>query len=74
MKNFTTPQNLRKIAWILLIVGWLNRGLMWLFNVNVVASIFWYGFFGRVIYTLVWISTVYVLLYPASKIHTPLRK
>lgn len=74
MKNFTGSQNLRKIAWVLLIVGWLNRGLLWLFNFDIVAWIFGFWFFGRVVYTLVGISTVFVLLYPNVKVHTPLRK
>jgi uncharacterized membrane protein YuzA (DUF378 family) len=64
----------KKVAWILLIVWWLNRGLMWLFNFDVVALIFGYGFLARLVYTLVGLATVFTLLYPASKTHTPLRK
>ncbi|MFA6255552.1 MAG: DUF378 domain-containing protein [Candidatus Absconditabacterales bacterium] len=73
MKKFTNSQNLRKIAWVILIIGGLNRGLMGLFNFDVVAWILGYGFFARVVYTLVGISTVYVLLYPKTASHTPLR-
>ncbi|MFA7298259.1 MAG: DUF378 domain-containing protein [Candidatus Absconditabacterales bacterium] len=74
MKNFTNSPMVKKIAWILLIVGGLNRGLMGLFNFDVVALIFGYGFLARLVYTLVGLATVYILLYPTSKVHTLLRK
>jgi uncharacterized membrane protein YuzA (DUF378 family) len=46
-----------------------------LFNFDVVALIFGYGFFARVIYILIGLATVYVLMNPEKKsLHTPLRK
>jgi len=76
MKKFKNVENLRKIARVLLIVGWLNRWLIGLFNFDLVALIFGYGFFWRLVYALVGIATVYVVLNPEKKkaIHTPLRK
>jgi len=74
MKKFTDSPNVKKIARILLIIGWLNWGLLWLFNFDVIALIFGYGFFARVIYTIVGIATVYVILYPKQSSHTPLRR
>jgi len=75
MKKFKNPETIRKVARVLLIVGWLNRWLMGLFDFDVVALIFGYGFFGRLVYILVGIATVYLVLNPEKKnIHTPLRK
>ncbi|MCX6824697.1 MAG: DUF378 domain-containing protein [candidate division SR1 bacterium] len=56
-------KNLKKVAWILLIIGGLNRGLVGLFNFDLVAWIFGYmSFVSRVIYAVVGIATVYVLV------------
>jgi len=74
MKKFMDPKTLRPIARVLLIIGGLNRWLLWLFNLDLVALVFGYGFFARVIYTIVGIATVYVILYPKQASHTPLRK
>ncbi len=74
MKHLTDSLMFRKTARVLLVIWWLNRGLLWLFNFDIVAWIFGYGFLARVIYTLVGIATVVVLMYPVSKSHMPLRK
>ncbi|HMS91752.1 MAG TPA: DUF378 domain-containing protein [Candidatus Absconditabacterales bacterium] len=74
MKNFTHSETIRKIAWILLIVGGLNRGLLGLFNFNLVTLIFGYGFFARIVYIIVGLATVYILLYSTTKPYTSLRK
>ena len=51
------------VASILLVIGGLNWGLVGLFNVDVVASIFGAGsFLSRLIYVVVGLAAVYMIL------------
>ena len=53
-----------KIAFILVIIGAINWGLLGLFNFNLVSAIFGEpaNFLSRIIYILVGISGIYLLL------------
>jgi uncharacterized protein len=54
------------LAFVLVVVGGLNWGLIGLFNFNLVAAVFGQmTFISRLIYALVGISSVYVALLPA---------
>jgi uncharacterized membrane protein YuzA (DUF378 family) len=51
------------VASILLVIGGLNWGLVGLFNVNLVVSIFGDGsFLSRLIYVVVGLAAVYMIL------------
>ena len=50
------------VAWILLIIGGLNWGLVGLFNFDLVAAIFGLGWLAKLIYILVGLSAVYVVV------------
>lgn len=63
MKKFNV---LDWIAVILLVVGGLNWGILGLFGVNVVGSVFGeMSVISRIIYILVGLSSVYVLSIPS---------
>ena len=50
-------RTLKLIAWVLLVIGGLNWGLVGLFNFDIVAAIFGgFSVFARVIYILVGLS------------------
>lgn len=54
--------NLKMLAWILVLVGGLNWGLVGFFNFDLVASIFGdMTTVSRVVYDLVGLSAVYLL-------------
>lgn len=54
-------KTLYAIAIILLIVGWLNWGLVGFFNFDLVATIFGdMSTLSRVVYGLVWLCALYV--------------
>ena len=51
------------IAWILIVVGGLNWGLVGIFNFDLVATIFGdMSIISRIVYSLVGISAVYSLV------------
>ncbi len=50
------------IAFILLIIGGLNWGLVGLMNFNLVSAIFGEGTVGLIIYVLVGLSAIYSLI------------
>lgn len=51
------------IALILLVVGWVNRGLVWFFNFDLVATIFGpMSTLSKIVYDVVWVSALYVLI------------
>ena len=51
--------SLHKIAWVLIIIGAINWGLMGIFNFNLVEAIFGqWDIVVRIIYTLVGISAL----------------
>ena len=52
---------LGKLAWVLLLIGGLNWGLVGLFNYNLVSMIFGYGMVANIIYDLVGLSAVYAI-------------
>lgn len=54
------------LALTLVIIGGLNWGLVGLFNFNLVSYLFGAGIVGRIIYTLVGISALY-MVYFATK-------
>ncbi|MEK7582726.1 MAG: DUF378 domain-containing protein [Patescibacteria group bacterium] len=55
-------KNLGILAWILVVVGGLNWGLIGFFDYNLVDSIFGSGStIARVVYILVGLSAVYML-------------
>lgn len=55
---------LNAIALILLIIGGLNWGLVGVFNFDLVASIFWVAsVLSNIVYTLVWVSALYSLIF-----------
>ena len=68
--NSMARPRMKALEWIpmvLLIIGGLNRGLVGLFNFDLVAALFGNGSpLSRVIYTLVGISALYSI-YLASK-------
>ena len=49
------------VAFILLVVGGLNWGLVGLFNYNLVSMIFGTGMLTNVIYDLVGLSAIYAI-------------
>lgn len=52
-----------KIAYLLVIIGALNWGLVGVFNFNLVAMIFGAGsLLSRIVYSLVGLSGVYLIL------------
>lgn len=56
------------IALVLLVVGWLNRGLVWIFNFDLVARIFGeMSVVARLVYALVGVSAIYVFLAKVSE-------
>jgi uncharacterized membrane protein YuzA (DUF378 family) len=62
-------KNLHALDWIvivLMIIGGLNWGILGIFDVNVVASIFGEGIISRIIYILVGISAVYLAILSMS--------
>lgn len=50
------------VAWVLVIVGALNWGLVGFLDYNLVDSIFGMGTFSKIIYDLVGLSAVYMLI------------
>jgi uncharacterized membrane protein YuzA (DUF378 family) len=55
------------IAWILLIIGGLNWGLVGVFDWNLVEAIFGWGVVTRIIYILVGISALYAIFFMCNK-------
>jgi len=59
---------LKWIAWVLVVIGGLNWGLVGLFNFDLVATIFGaMSIASRVVYTLVGISAIVLIVYKAKK-------
>ncbi len=56
-----------KIAYILVIIGGLNWGLVGAFNYNVVDSIFGMGAISMLIYILVGLSAIYLIFARGGK-------
>ena len=50
-----------KIAWILLIIGGLNWGLIGLFDWNLITTIFHSGMLTNIIYDLVGLLALYLI-------------
>ena len=58
-------KTLKWIAFILLIIGGINWGLVGIFSFDLVAKIFGaLTIISRVIYTLVGVSAIYLLFFP----------
>ncbi len=59
------------ITFILVIIGALNWGLIWIFDFNLVTYIFWEMLtLINLIYTLVWVSAVIqIILYAQVRTH-----
>lgn len=55
------------IAWLLVIVGAINWGLVGLSNLNLVTLLFGAGMFTQIIYILVGVSGLYMLWMGLSK-------
>jgi uncharacterized protein len=55
------------IAWILVVIGGLNWGLVGLFNFNLVAAIFGVGMLSSVVYSLVGLSAVILIVFKIMK-------
>ena len=55
------------IAWLLVIIGGLNWGLVGISNLNVVELIFGMGMLTQIIYILVGLSALYMLWMGMSK-------
>jgi uncharacterized protein len=58
---------LKSIAWVLVIVGALNWGLIGLFNFNLVDSLLGSGLVSSIIYLLVGLSAIILIVYKALK-------
>lgn len=57
------------IAWVLAVVGALNWGLVGLFNLDLVATIFGaMTIASRVVYVLVGVSAIVLVVYKAKKL------
>ncbi|OGN16516.1 MAG: DUF378 domain-containing protein [Candidatus Yanofskybacteria bacterium RIFCSPHIGHO2_02_FULL_50_12] len=52
---------LHKVAWVLVIIGALNWGLVGLLDLNVVTEVFGTGTLTNVIYDLVGLSALYLI-------------
>lgn len=56
------------IALVLLVVGWLNRGLVWVFGFDLVARVFGpASLIARLVYAVVGVSAIYVFLAKISE-------
>jgi uncharacterized protein len=58
---------LKWIAWVLVIVGALNWGLVGLFNFDLVASLFGSGLVSSIVYSLVGLSGLILIVYKITK-------
>jgi hypothetical protein len=66
---------LKWIAWVLVVIGGLNWGLVGLFNFDLVAAIFGAGSMASaVVYTLVGVSAVVLIGYKVAKMSKKKRK
>jgi hypothetical protein len=54
------------IAFILVIIGGLNWGLVGLFNYNLVYALFSTGIIAKIIYSLVGLAAIYQIFYLAK--------
>jgi len=62
----------KSIAWILVIIGGLNWGLVGLLNLDVVAAIFGaLSTISRIVYILVGLSAIYLLVVQLMKPKAP---
>lgn len=61
-----------KIAFILVIVGALNWGLVGLANFNLVSMIFGEGMLASIVYTLVGVSALVVMFGSHKKVAAPM--
>jgi uncharacterized protein len=55
------------IAWVLVVIGALNWGLIGLFGFNLVTAIFGTGMVSGVVYSVVGISAVVLILFKLFK-------
>jgi uncharacterized membrane protein YuzA (DUF378 family) len=55
------------VAWLLVVIGGLNWGLVGLLNYNLVSSLFGTGTLTNLIYDLVGLSALYMLFAGARK-------
>lgn len=55
------------VAWVLLIIGGINWGLVGLFGFNLVEVLFGVNIITRIIYVLVGISAIYLLFAVPAK-------
>jgi hypothetical protein len=58
---------LKWVAWVLVVIGALNWGLVGFFNFNLVTSLFGTGMFSSVIYDLVGLSAIVLIFYKVMK-------
>ena len=58
---------LKWVAWVLVVIGALNWGLVGFFNFNLVTSLFGTGMLSSVIYDLVGLSAVVLIVYKVLK-------
>ena len=55
------------IAMILLVIGGLNWGLVGLFDLNLVATLFGTSIIARIVYILVGISAIWVIIAESTR-------
>jgi hypothetical protein len=58
---------LKNIAWVLVIIGALNWGLVGLFKFNLVDSLFGSLLISRIVYSLVGLSAVVLIIFKVIK-------
>jgi len=57
----------KKIAWLLVVVGALNWGLVGFFNFNLVAFLLGTGIAAKIVYCLVGLSAIVLVVYKIKK-------
>jgi len=58
---------LKRIAWLLVVIGAINWGLIGFFNFNLVSSLFGSTIVSTIIYCLVGLSAVILIVYKLTK-------
>jgi len=55
------------IAWVLVVIGALNWGLVGLFNFNLVDSLFGSGLVSSIVYSFVGLSAIILIVFKLMK-------
>lgn len=58
---------LKWIAWVLVMIGGINWGLVGLFNINIVTAVLGMGLLSRLVFILVGISAGYLIYLAIQK-------